>query len=136
MQKVVVSELKEARPRVKKYLESALLSLIGLEKRYGSDFEIDHCNSRNSVLIDAFRELAIDEAKKMASEYKPNKDQLSAYKKTFESEIRDQFSYVIRDLAKQKAAEIASKIVQDIRVDVDDILENQFGEKPKEEISF
>ena len=122
-------ELKKTKEKVSKYMESAMLSLLGFEKRGYDNVEIDHCNGRNSVLIDAFRELAIDEARKLASGWKPTKEDWNLYKNTFEKEIRSQFNYVIRDMAKQKAIDIANKVLEDVKVDVDSLLNEQFGNK-------
>lgn len=101
---VVTEKIKNYRGEVKKQIESALLSIIGLEKRWSGDkLEIDHCNSRNSVLIDAFRNVAKDEAEKMARSYKPTKEDLVGFKEAFAKEYRSQIMYSIRDMAKAKA---------------------------------
>jgi hypothetical protein len=131
IEKTTKEEMKNARSNIKKYLEGALLSLLGLEKKYNNEFEIDHCNGRNSVLIDAFRELAVNEARKIASEYKPKKEELQVFKSTFERELKNQFSYVIQDVAKQKAMELAHMAGEKVKIDVDKILEEEFGEKIK-----
>jgi hypothetical protein len=133
VQELTKKELVNAKANIKKYLEGALLSLLGLEKRYSNEYEIDHCNGRNSVLIDSFRELAISEARKIASEYKPSKEDLSVYKVAFERELKNQFSYCIRDIAKAKAVELARDVMATVKIDVDEILEKEFGEKPKDQ---
>lgn len=103
--KVVTDKIKTYRVDVKKQIESALLSLIGLEnKTYGGNhLEIDHCNGRNSVLIDAFRNIAIGEAEKMARSYKPTKEDIAGFQEAFAKEYRSQISYKIRDAARAKA---------------------------------
>ena len=103
-----------------------MLSLLGLEKRSNYDYEIDHCNSRNSVLIDAFRSMAIDEAKKIASRYKPSKAELSIYEAAFKKEVNNQFGYAIHDVAKTKAQELATEAGEKIKVNVDKILDEEF----------
>lgn len=131
IEKQARAELKNARVNVKKYLEGAILSLLGLEKKYNNDYEIDHCNGRNGVLIDAFRELAITEARKIAAGYKPTKEELNIFEEAFRKELKSQFYYAIRDAAKVKAVQAANEAAEKMKVDIDQLLEEEFGTKPE-----
>ena len=103
-------------------LEGSLLSLLGLSKDYGGKYSIDHCNGRNSILTDAFQRYAIEEAEKIAKNYKPSKEDLVGFTQAFEREFKNQFSYVIRDLAKKKAEEIAKEGLAKINIEIDSLL--------------
>lgn len=37
---------------IRKILEGAIASLLGLSNRFGDKWEVDHCNGRRSVIID------------------------------------------------------------------------------------
>lgn len=128
LEKIVKEEsklfVKNARVEIKKKLEIALLSLLGLEKDYHRGYEIDHCNGRNSVLIDAFRQYAIEEAAKIAKSYKPTKDDIANFNKAFEREYSSQMTYAIMDLANKKAQEEAKKAIDSININSDEIIDS------------
>lgn len=109
------------RDLVKKNIEQATLSLLGLEKRSHS-IEIDHCNSRNSVLIDAFRDQAIDEARKIAKDYKASKEDLKIYRASFRREVSSNISREIRELARVKAKEVVAEIGDKIKFDIEKMI--------------
>lgn len=113
--------LDRARINVKSKLDGALLSLLGLEKR-GSDYEIDHCNNRNSVLIDCFRKMAEDEAKKIASSYKPSREDVIDFKLALEREFKSQMRYAIQEEAKRRAKEESEKLVSEIDISIEEFL--------------
>lgn len=136
LEKLTKAELKQTRSRVSKYLESATLSILGLEKKYNGDFEIDHCNGRNSVLIDAFRDLAKTEANRIAQNYKPNKEELAVFEEAFKRELRSQFGYIIRDVAKGRAQQLANEVMSKIKIDVDKILAEELGGETNKAIEF
>lgn len=117
--------IRNARPQIKKILESSLLSLMGLEKNYQSNYEIDHCNGRNSVLIDAFRSLAVEEAKKMAKSYQPTKEDVLGFKTAFEREYKNQVSYVIRDAATNRAKKDVDSYISEIKIDIEKMIEEK-----------
>jgi len=131
IEKITRSELKKIRERVRNYIEGATLSLIGLEKRYSNSYEIDHCNGRSSILTDAFKRIATEEAEKIARTYKPTKEDLASWQKAFESEIKNQMKYKMQDLAKIKAEEISKEYVAKIKIDVDKILEEELETQAK-----
>lgn len=114
--------IKNSKQRVPEILESALLSLLGLEKRYDNKYEIDHCNNRNSVLIDAFKRLATKEAEKLAKSYKPSKADEANFLVAFEKEYRNQMSYVIRDMARDKVKADVENAVSKIKIDIEAML--------------
>ena len=103
--RIIAKEIKDFRGNVEKYMKSAALSLIGLEqKSWGNNsMEIDHCNGRNSVIIDVFRNLAKGEAEKLAKSYKPSKEDILGFKEAFAREYRKQINYSIGEAAKNKA---------------------------------
>jgi hypothetical protein len=121
----VAIQLKDVRSKVRKLIEGSLLSLLGLQKDYQGRTEIDHCNGRNSVLIDVFRQIAVDEVTKIANGYKPNKEELDVFRAEFKREIKNQMSYKIRDAAQEKAGILVRNIMEDIKIDVDKILEEK-----------
>ena len=138
IQGIAKTELKKARANISRYMEGALLSLIGLEKKgWGNnnpEFEVDHCNGRNSVIIDAFREIAIDEARKIASGYKPTGKELDIYRQAFIKEVKNQFSYAMRDAAIAKAKELANQAAEKIQINIDELLEEELGIKPEKKV--
>lgn len=101
--------VKELPKKIEGLMEASLLSLLGLEKR-GYDYEIDHCNGRNSVLIDAIRELAKDEVTKMVKgNVKIDKTQISLFQAAFKKEFNNQVSYAVRALADCEAKSFVEK---------------------------
>ena len=122
---VVTDKIKDYRKEVNNQINSALLSIIGLEKRGNNSttFEIDHCNGRNSVLIDAFRNIAKDEAEKIARTYKPSKEDLVGFREAFAKEYRNQIMYSIRDMAKSKASADFREFADSQKIDVSKIVE-------------
>jgi hypothetical protein len=89
---------------VHRYIEAALLSLLGLENRsFSQRMEIDHCNGRNSVLIDAFRKIAIGEAEKIARAYKPSPQDAVAFKTAFAEEYGERLRRAMSDIACNRA---------------------------------
>lgn len=120
------AELRSMPQKVSKYMESATLSILGLEKR-GCDYEIDHCNSRNSVLIDVFRDMARAEARKIAKTYQPSKEDVVGFKEAFRKEFVREFGYIARDLGKQKAIEEARKISEKMKFDIKKVFKEETG---------
>lgn len=135
VEKIVRDELKNTRKKVRSYIESALLSIIGLEKRYSNKYEIDHCNSRNSVLIDAFQKIAKDEAEKLAKTYKPTNEDIASFKEAFATEYRRQVKYQLDDIAKQRAQKYLEEQFSKVKIDVDKILKEEIGE-PQNDLPF
>ena len=125
LQKIIEEEcafqIKDARKRIRGLLEKATLSLMGLESN-GSRVEIDHCNSRNSVLIDAFRECAIEEAQKVAKGFSPDTATIVSATSTFNREFSRQFNKEIIDLARKRAKSEAETIINSLKLNVDDFL--------------
>ena len=122
VEKIATEELKSLDRKAKTYIESALLSLIGLTKSYSNKYEIDHCNGRSSVLTDAFKKMAQKEAEKVASNHKFTKEDIANFKEAFDREVKSQMSYVIRDLAKQRATEEVQKIFDGVKIDVEELI--------------
>lgn len=110
--------------KIHTYVEDAVLSLIGISKSSwgGSHPEIDHCNGRNSVLIDAFRNLAQKEAERIAGSYKMSKEDVSLFETTFKNEFKNQFRYAVSNLAKEKANELARETLEKLKLDVNKII--------------
>ena len=125
LEKEIEKYIKEVKPKINSIMESSVLSLIGLEKRYGENYEIDHCNSRNSVLIDAFKSIAVNEAKRLASTYKPTKEDVINFKEAFKKEYKNQMNYVLRDKAKKKVDGDLNRILETIKIDIDDIIQDK-----------
>lgn len=90
-------------------MEAALLSLLGLEKRNG--YEIDHCNGRNSVLIDVIRGMAVADVEKAVKGIQFKSEETSLIREALKKEYKSQLSYVIRDLATRKAREDAERFI-------------------------
>ena len=116
--------VKGVRSQIRKMLEESTLSLLGLSSKWsgGSGKEIDHCNGRNSVLIDAFRQCALEEAKKIARNYKPTSDSIVQFAQTFQTEFNSHLRSQITVLAREKAKDEAQKVINAIKVDVDDVI--------------
>ena len=127
LEELTKNELKQIRCKIKHYIESATLSLIGLEKR-GNDYEIDHCNGRSSILTEAFKSIASEEAKKIAKSYKPTKDDIGGFQESFKKELKNQMTYIIRDEAKIKATELAKEMFSNTKIDIDKILSSEIQE--------
>lgn len=116
--------LEDMPQKIHTYVEDAVLSLIGISRSTwgGSHPEIDHCNGRNSVLIDAFRNLAQAEAEKIASSYRMSKEDISLFEQTFKNEFKNQFRYAIQNLAKEKAQQLAVQTLEKLKLDVNKII--------------
>lgn len=109
----VESFIKDLRGNIKNKLNGSLLSLLGLEQRYNNQYEIDHCNSRNSILIDTIRDMAKDEVSKLAKGLKIPLE-TSLLKTALQKELRQQISYEITSIARAKAKELAQKFVDEV----------------------
>ena len=128
LEELTKKELKQIRNKIKSYIENATLSLIGLEKR-GSDYEIvDHCNGRSSILTDAFKSIASEEAKKIAKTYKPTKEDISDFQEVFRKELKSQMYYATEKEAKIKAEELAKEMFSNTKLNIDKILSTELGE--------
>lgn len=125
IQQEAVAYIKDARNHIRKNLESATLSLLGLGRDYQGRSEIDHCNGRNSVLIDAFRKVAIEEATKIATNYRPDASEICGYADSFRAEFRKHIKDAITTAARAHAKAEAEAIVATIKVSVDDVLSGQ-----------
>lgn len=106
-------------------IQKSLLSLLGLEANYHRGYEIDHCNNRNSVLIDAFRNQAIAEAERIAKGFKPSKEELASWHGAFNKEFSSQMYRSIKEAAEARAKEVAASLVANIQVDIDSVLEGK-----------
>ncbi len=122
LEKEAMVFIKESKNRIPKILEGATLSLLGLEKKYNGEYEIDHCNGRNSVLIDAFKKIASEEAVKIAKSYKPSPTDIAGFMVAFEREYKSQITYIIRDLAREKAKQDVSKEIEKITLDIQSMI--------------
>lgn len=127
LKKIMEQETKkfigDARKKVQQLLQESMLSLLGLEKRYGNNATIDHCNNRNSVLISAFSTYAREEAEKVARSYKPSKEDITGFAAAFEKEFKSAMSYAVRDLAKERAKQEAERIIKDMKIETDKIFD-------------
>lgn len=123
---LVKTEILDAKRNIKKYIQGALLSIIGLESRSSGDYEIDHCNNRSSVIIDAFRSMAKDEAEKIASNYKPTKDELKVFESAFKREVSRQLSYELTNVAKEKARQLAEEYMDKAKLSADEVIREVF----------
>lgn len=108
---------------VDRALENSILSLIGLEKGHRGEYEIDHCNGRNSVLIDAFRDRAEGHAKKLASSLKLDANEMKAYRLAFRNEYSSQIHRAIKKAAADRAENDAEEFVSKIKVDINKYLD-------------
>lgn len=124
---LIEGELKNFRTNASKYIQNATLSLLGLERSgYGTsstEFEIDHCNGRNSVMIDAFRALAKSEAEKLARSYKPTKEDVLGFQEAFKKEYENQLRYAIRQAAEQKAKQDIKQYLDAHQINVSAIVD-------------
>lgn len=107
---------------IRRQLEAATLSLMGIEKR-GSHAEIDHCNGRNSVLIDAFRDQAMSEAKRIARTVKISPEERSLFKASFEREYNKQVHSAVMAAARERAKADAEELVKSISMDITKFIE-------------
>ena len=128
----VKKELKDIEKKIHIYIEKSVLSLIGLEQEYYGRYEIDHCNGRNSVLIDVFRRIAIGEAEKIAKNYKPTKEDLLNYDKSFKDEMKSKMKTALANLAETKAQELTKEMFDKIKIDIDKLLEEEKIKTDKE----
>mgnify|MGYP001607151941 CR=1 FL=1 len=122
---LVSKEVKNVRQNLNKYIQNALLSIVGLETKYNGDMEIDHCNGRNSLLIDAFRNLAQDEAKKIAKTYKLSDEEKSTFTQAFKREISSQMGYALRDVARTFVEERAKVLLKEMETEIDEEIKEQ-----------
>jgi hypothetical protein len=112
--KEIADYLKNIRYNIRKKLEAATTSLLGLEHRYGDRYEIDHCNGRNSVFIDVLRDMAKDEAIKLTKHIKLPKADSELIQQAFVKELKDQLRYEMRNLATTKAKAMAQELINNV----------------------
>jgi hypothetical protein len=115
--KEVKRELQKAPNTIREMIRGSLLSLLGLERR-GSDIEIDHCNGRNSVLIDAFRNTAIKEAEKISASYQPTEKDVAGFRAAFEREYNRQMHYQLSNMAGERVKKDVALYLDSIKIDV------------------
>lgn len=118
MEREATKYLADVDKLIRKALESATLSLMGIESRHGRN-EIDHCNGRNSVLIDAFRQKAIGEAKKIARSVKLSPEDMGSFRNAFKKEYSSQVSSAVRIAARERAIADAKALIDSIEMDVE-----------------
>lgn len=118
IEREAAQHIKDAPTLIRKMIEGSLLSLLGLEKKYNNNYEIDHCNNRNSVLIDAFRNQAIAESERIARGFKPTKEQLANYELAFKKEFEAQLFYAIKKAATARAQLEADALIATIDAEV------------------
>lgn len=117
--------LEDIERTIDRTIESAVLSLIGLEKNgHRGGYEIDHCNSRNSVLIDAFRNRAIDQASKLAKQLKLDADEMKTYRSAFRREYSSAIHKEIRRAAEEKAKADANELVRKVKINIESCLKD------------
>jgi len=118
MKKEVALQIKNIPSEVKRMINGALLSILGLEHRYSDKYEIDHCNGRNSILIDTIRNMAQKEAESLVKKtnYKPSDLALfqNAFKKEYESHLNYELKKLAENLAREEANNIMKKLSKDI----------------------
>jgi hypothetical protein len=95
-----------------------------LEKGHRSEYEIDHCNGRNSVLIDAFRNRAIDQADKLAKQIKLDTEEMKIYRTAFRREYSNALGKEIRHAAQKKAEADAAQLVEKIKINIESCLKD------------
>lgn len=115
--------VKDVRSQIRNLLKRATLSLVGLND-CGRDVQIDHCNGRNSVLIDAFRQCAIEEATKIAKNFKPTSESIVGFATVFQREFDSALRKEITKQACAKAKVEAEKVVGAIKIDVENVIKN------------
>ena len=120
-----IREIKGIDQRIESILQSSILSLMGLEKRHYDEYQIDHCNSRNSVLIDAFRNIAIKKAEKIAKAVDFKKADLAPFENAFRIEYSNHLNREIKSLAASRAKEDAKVFIDSIEVDINEYLETE-----------
>ena len=118
MKKEVTKRIKELPSEIHKMITGALASILGLEWTYGDKFEIDHCNQRNSILIDVIRDIAKKEAGELVkkTDFKP-KD-ISLFQVAFKKEFENQLTYELRKLAENLARTEAQKIMEQLSKEI------------------
>ena len=101
--------LKGLDEKIKRALDSALYSLLGLENRYNGQMEIDHCNGRNSVFIDLIRDKAKKEVEALISRMDIKKEDVlmvrEAFNKEYQKQLRYQIEYYAKEIAKKHIEE-------------------------------
>lgn len=127
LESLTKGELRYVRTNLKKYIEKSILSLVGLTNN-GHGYEIDHCNGNKSVLTDVFRAMAVEEATKIAKNYKPTREDMAGYDEAFKAEVRSQMRSALREVAKEKAKEVSKKLFEDTDIDLEKVLEGTFDE--------
>jgi hypothetical protein len=111
--KVAVEWMSELDKNIKSKMENALLSLLGLEQR-NRGYEIDHCNSRNSVFIDIIREKAKSDAAKIVGKLNIDFETKKLFEEAFKKEYKSAFSSEINTLARASAKAEATKLFDEL----------------------
>lgn len=102
--------------RIENALNSALLSLLGIENRYAGRYEIDHCNGRNSVFIDVLRDKAKAQVEALITKIGPlvegqSKELHDAIRKEYANQLQYEVRTASKNRATNKANEVTDKIL-------------------------
>jgi len=110
--KIYQEQLKNLELNIHNILEKAILSVLGLEKQGFNRFEfsIDHCNNRNSVLIDKIRDVGKDLAAKIISEISLSEEELTEIKEACKKDLK----YNIRDLLRKELSDVKERLIKNI----------------------
>lgn len=105
-------ELKNLESNIRNMLEKAILSILGLERDGFRKFQysVDHCNNRNSMLIDKIRETGKEFATKIISEISLSEEDLVSIKKACKEDLMRN----IRDLLREEILHTKEKLIKTI----------------------
>ena len=105
--------LRDLRPSIRKKLDSAVMSLIGLSGDYGR-IQIDHCNGRSTVLESVIKNIAQEEVTALVGRMgglELTKEEREKARAAMLSELSSQVKYCIGGLVREKARQIAQAMV-------------------------
>lgn len=139
-EKEVADFLKNLRPNIRSRLDAALASLLGISTQWGR-VEIDHCNGRNSVLVDAVREIALKEVRGIISQKGKINSFTPLIEKCLESEIKSQIAWFVKKEVEEQIKPVIEQMVAErlpgkVREAIQIVLTAKGKQNEKDEMPF
>ena len=109
--KILEQEMKNLPDRIRRVIEGAISSLLGLEKKYDGKYEVDHCNSRWNLFSEVLQAEAKSDVVKIVKELKL-KLSIADFKDAFQTEYRSYFRAAMKYEAQAAAKERVNAYVK------------------------
>lgn len=133
--------------QIKSQVNQIVAKALGFECRYGNEWNVDHCNGRNSTvssLVCAAAQKQVEEVVRKASEeFVITDDQIEAIKNDMRNRFRDAMYKAVGDkleqIAAAKAVEVVNELMPDftkISTDIKKMADPSYGSKEIEQVAM